>query len=267
VTRDVDRPTLVAIAVVAFALANVVHEGVGHGGACLLVGGRALALSAIHFDSDLAGLSPDAHKWVAAGGTLANLALGLLAAAALRVLRGASGPGRFFLWLSMTVNLLQSAGYWLFSGLGNVGDWAVVVEGWTPHGALRVGLAALGGAAYCAFVLFSLRELSPRLGTGPGRLPLAVSLTVVSYIVGGALYVAAGFLNPVGKHLVLISAAAASFGGTSGLAWMAQLLRDQRRFPPHDGPTLRIPRSVPWLVSGTIVALLFVGILGPGIRF
>jgi len=32
---DVDRPTLAAIAVVAFALANVVHEGVGHGGACL----------------------------------------------------------------------------------------------------------------------------------------------------------------------------------------------------------------------------------------
>ena len=76
-SRDVDRPTLVAIAVAAFALANLVHEGVGHGGACLLAGGRALALSAIHFDGDLGGLDPAAGKWVAAGGTLANLALGL----------------------------------------------------------------------------------------------------------------------------------------------------------------------------------------------
>ncbi len=66
---------------------------------------------------------------------------------------------------------------------------------------------------------------------------------------------------------MLISAAAASFGGTSGLAWMAQLLRDERRFPPRDGPTLRIPRSVPWLVAGAAIALLFVGVLGPGIRF
>jgi hypothetical protein len=267
VTHDVDRPTLVAIAVVAFALANVAHEGVGHGGACVLAGGRALALSAVHFDGDLEGVSLDARKWVAAGGTLANLALGLLAAAALRVLRGTPGPGRFFLWLSMTVNLLQAAGYWLFSGLGNVGDWAVVIGGWTPHGAFRLGLAALGGATYCAFVLFSLRELSPRLGAGPGRLPLAVSLTVLPYLAGGILYVAAGLLNPVGARLVLISAAAASFGGTSGLAWMAQLLRDQRRFPPHEGPTLRIPRSIPWLAAATVVTLLFVGVLGPGIRF
>jgi hypothetical protein len=267
VSRDVDRPTLVAIAVAAFALANLVHEGVGHGGTCLLAGGRALALSAIHFDGDLEGLDPAAGKWVAAGGTLANLALGLVAWAALRAFRGASGPTRFFLWLSMTVNLLQAAGYWLFSGLGRIGDWAEVIDGWTPHWAFRLGLAALGGAAYGAVVLLSLRELSPLLGPGPGRWRRGVSLTVIPYLAGGILYVAAGLLNPVGPLLVLISAAAASFGGTSGLAWMAQLLRDERRFPPHDGPALGIPRSVPWLVTGTAIALLFVGVLGPGVRF
>jgi len=267
VNPDVDRPTLVAIAVAAFALSNVVHEALGHGGACLLTGGRAVALSAIHFDGDIAGLSPAAGKWVAAGGTLANLALGLVAAAALRTSRGAPGPARFFLWLSMTVNLLQAAGYWLFSGLGRIGDWAVVIDGWTPQWAFRLGLAALGGAAYWAVVLLSLRELSPLLGTGPGRLRRAISLTVVPYLAGGILYVAAGLLNPVGARLVLISAAAASFGGTSGLAWMAQLLRNGRLFPPRHGPALRIARSVPWLVAGGAVTLLFVGVLGPGIRF
>jgi hypothetical protein len=267
VTLDVDRPTLVAIAVAAFALANVVHEGVGHGGACLLAGGRAVALSAVHFDGDLAGLSPAAGRWVAAGGTLANLALGLLAGLALRGARGAPGPGRFFLWLSMTINLLQAAGYWLFSGLGRIGDWAVVVEGWAPHWAFRLGLAAFGGAAYWAVVLLSLRVLSPLLGKGPERLRRASSLTVIPYVAGGILYVAAGVLNPVGAALVLISAAAASFGGTSGLAWMAQLLRDERRFPPKDGPVLRVPRSVPWLLAGVATTLLFVFVLGPGIRF
>jgi hypothetical protein len=267
VNPDLDRPTLVAIAVAAFALANVVHEGLGHGGACLLAGGRAVALSAVHFDSDLAELSPAARKWVAAGGTLANVAMGLLAGAALRASRVAPGPGRLFLWLSMTVNLFQAAGYWLFSGLGRIGDWAVVIDGWTPHWAFRIGLAALGGAAYWAVVRHSLRELSPLLGIGSGRLQRAVSLTVVPYVAGGILYVAAGLLNPVGVGLVLISAAAASFGGTSGLAWMAQLLRDERQFPPRDGPVLRIPRSVPWLVAGAASIFVFVGVLGPGIRF
>ena len=266
-SRDVDRPTLVAIAVAAFALANLVHEGVGHGGTCLLAGGRALALSAIHFDGDLGGLDPAAGKWVAAGGTLANLALGLVAWAALRAFRGAPGPARVFLWLSMTVNLMQAAGYWLFSGLGRIGDWAVVIDGWTPHWAFRLGLAALGVSAYWGIVQLSLRELSPLLGPGPGRWRRGVPLTVIPYLAGGILYVAAGLLNPVGPLLVLISAAAASFGGTSGLAWMAQLLRDERRFPPHDGPALGIPRSVPWLAAGAAIALLFVGVLGPGVRF
>ena len=266
-STDVDRPTLAAIAVAAFALANVVHEGVGHGAACLLVGGRALALSAIHFDGDLAGLDDAAGKWVAAGGTLANLALGLAAGAAVRALRAAPGTTRFFLWLTMTLNLLQAAGYWLFSGIGRVGDWAEVIDGWTPHWAFRLGLAALGGAAYWVVVQRSLRELTPLLGPEPGQWRRAVPLTVVPYLVGGALYVAAGLLNPVGPRLVLVSAAAASFGGASGLAWMAQLLRDERRFPPSPDPAPGVPRSAAWLAAGVAIALVFVGVLGPGIRF
>lgn len=266
-STDVDRPTLAAIAVVAFALANVVHEGVGHGGACLLAGGRALAWSATHFDSDLAGLDPAAGKWVAAGGTLANVALGLVAWLSLRVSQGPPGSGRLFLWLTMTVNLLQAAGYWLFSGIGKVGDWAEVIDGWAPHWIFRVGLAALGGAAYWAVVQWSLKDLSPWLGPGPGRWRRAVPLTVIPYVVGGILYVAAGLLNPVSPVLVLVSAAAASFGGTSGLAWMAQLLRNERRFPPCNRPPLRVRRSGSWLAAGVAVALLFIGVLGPGIRF
>ena len=46
--RALDRMTLVAIAIVAYALANVIHEGLGHGGTCVAVGGRLTALSAVH---------------------------------------------------------------------------------------------------------------------------------------------------------------------------------------------------------------------------
>ena len=66
---------------------------------------------------------------------------------------------------------------------------------------------------------------------------------------------------------MLISAAAASFGGTSALAWMAQLLRNEKRFPPREREAPPLPRSIPWLAAGAVVALLFVFVLGPGIRF
>jgi hypothetical protein len=71
-----DRLTLVAIAAVAYVLANGVHEGVGHGGARLLMGGRPVALSAVFFECDRSGLPASTHRWIAAAGTLANLAVG-----------------------------------------------------------------------------------------------------------------------------------------------------------------------------------------------
>lgn len=265
--QNIDRPTLVAIAVVAYALANLVHEGLGHGGACLLVGGRPVELSAIHFESDTGSLDATARKWLAAGGTIANVLVGVLALVALRGSRIRSTALRYFLWLLMTVNLLQAAGYWLFSGIGNIGDWAVVIAGLSPRWVFRLGLAVLGGAAYWGVVILSLRELLPFLGAGTGLWRRAVPLTVIPYLAGGVLYVAAGIPNPVGWLLVLISAAAASFGGTSALAWMAQFLRNEARFPPHPGEAPSIRRSVPWLAAGLVVALMFIGILGPGIRF
>jgi hypothetical protein len=64
--------------------------------------------------------------------------------------------------------------------------------------------------------------------------------------------------------LVLISAAAASFGGTSPLAWYLGLWA--RRAPVGQaGPRLGVPRSMPWLVLGVSVLAVFVGVLGPGV--
>lgn len=259
-----DRLTLVAIAVLAYTTANVAHEFVGHAGACLAVGGRPLAVSAIHFEGDLDGLPPSARRWQAAGGTLVNIALGLACLALLRLGSGAT-PARYFLWLFMTLNLLQASGYWLFSGLGNVGDWARVVEGFEPAWAWRLGLAVVGGVCYWAVVVLSLRQMLPFLGDGEDRLRRASTLALVPYFAGGLLYVAAGLPNPHGLYLVVISAAAASFGGASALAWMTQLLRDTKAYPPSPGLGLAMPASRPWRIAGLLAAGFFILVLGPSV--
>ena len=65
----------------------------------------------------------------------------------------------------MTFNLFEAGGYFLFSGIGNIGDWTAVVAGWQPAWAWRVGLAALGTVTYfILFVPLCLRELRPFLG-------------------------------------------------------------------------------------------------------
>ena len=260
-------PTLIAIAVVAFALTNVAHEGLGHGGMCLAVGGQPRVLNAVYFDCGEDGLAPAASRWISAGGTLTNLALAALTLLLLRTNLVRAASGRYFLWLFLALNLMQAFGYWMFSGLGGIGDWNAVVAG-SPHYVLwRIALAAVGTAAYMfVAVPVALRGLEPFLGAAePPRLARARRLTLPAYLAGGTLYVTAGLLNPESPMLVLISAAAASFGGASALAWMTQLLRDRRRFPPAASDPLGIGRSWPWIVAAGLVAAFFIGVLGPGI--
>jgi hypothetical protein len=256
-----DLLTVAAITIVAAVIADLIHEGLGHGGMCLATGGQPLALSTVHFEC-----SADT-RLVAAGGTLANLIFGALFWAAARAVKQ-SAPWRYFFWLLMTFSLFDAGGYFLFSGIGNIGDWAAVVAGWQPAWAWRVGLTALGAVTYfILFVPLCLRELRPFLGKDAKMcVRRARRLTLVPYLTSGILACAAGALNPVGPLLILISAAAASFGGLSGLAWMSNLLYGPR-FPSTELQMPEIKRTWGWVIAAVVLAILFVAGLGPGVKF
>src|SRR5271169_1058047 len=256
-----DLLTIAAIAIVATVIADFIHEGLGHGGMCIATGGRPLVLSTVHFEC-----SPDT-RLVAAGGTLANLIFGTLCWIAARAVKR-SASWRYFFWLLMTFNLFAAGGYFLFSGIGNIGDWADVVAGWQPAWAWRVGLAALGIVTYFfVFVPLSLRELRPFLGKDPKiRVRRARQLTVTPYLASGVLACIAGALNPVGPLLILISAAAASFGGNSGLAWMWTLFHGPY-IPSSEFQMPEIERSWEWIIAAVVLAIGFIAGLGPGVKF
>ena len=260
-----DLLTVIAVAVLAYALAALLHEGVGHGGACLLAGGEPQAVSTTYFQCGDDALSPAGRNFLAAAGTLMNLAAALLFFAALRLARTAAPPLRFFLWLSMTVNLLSGGGYFLFSGVAGIGDWAVVGRGVEPAWAWRLGLSALGLGLYVLFVWIALREIARFLGgVPPERQGRANRLAWTAYLTGGVSSCLAGLFNPLGMYLVAISAAAFAFGGTSGLAWMMQEI-EKPSIPKPAAPPFAVPRSWPWIVAGAITLALFVGVLGPSV--
>ena len=113
---DDDPMTICAISVLAAIVANVLHEGIGHGLLALLTGTRSGQLTTVAwsggFDSRL----------VAAGGTMVNLAAGLAFWIALRCATHRSAHARYFLLLSCAFNLFTGTGYFLFSGVTNFGD-------------------------------------------------------------------------------------------------------------------------------------------------
>jgi hypothetical protein len=259
--RWLDLWTIAAIAVSATVVTDFIHEGLGHGGLCVATRAQPLVLSTVHFECSVD------TRLVAAGGTLANLFFGAVFWGAGRAVKRAAS-WRYFFWLLMTLNLFDAGGYFLFSGIGNFGDWAAVVAGWQPPWAWRVGLVVLGTVTYfLMFVPLCLRELGPFLGKDAEiRVRRARQLTVVPYLTGGVLSCAAGALNPVGPVLILVSAAAASFGGHSGLAWMWTLLRGPR-IPSSELQMPEIELNRAWMVAAAVLATVFIAGLGPGVKF
>jgi hypothetical protein len=88
----------------------------------------------------------------------------------------------------------------------------------------------------------------------------------VPYLAGGILNCRAGALNPVTPLLILISAAAGSFGGHSGLTWMWTLLHGPR-IPSRELQMPEVERSPGWVIAAVVLAIVFVAGLGPGVKF
>jgi hypothetical protein len=262
--RD-DLWTLAAFGVLAYMIPNVLHEGLGHGGAAWLSGARTITVTSTYME---AGMDT---RWILAAGTLVNLALGLLGLAALRGMRSASVPLRFFLWSFTAFNLLLGTGYFLFSGIGGIGDWAEWMKGLSPMWAWRVGFALLGAVSYFASAWVLARELVAIVGLGEGRLRRMTEarmrrMTWIVYFAGGLTACLAGVRNPMGWKLVLISAAASSLGGASGLMWIPSIAGlAARGIGEKETAAVAIPR-MPWLwVATALLLAAYVWFLGSGV--
>jgi hypothetical protein len=263
--KDLDRLTVVVISALAYTLANLVHEGLGHGGACLLLGARPTMLNAIFFDYDEATASEAVRRAISAAGSIANVIVALPLLAWIRGRAPRSPHARYFLWLFCAVSLLTAFGYPIYSGAAGIGDWARVIDGARPAWAYRLVLVVAGTLLYfVAAPRLLMPALDPFLGREPeARVARARRLSLLPYLVGAGTFVLAGILNPLGMKIVLISAVAASLGGTSLLAWYPAIPRPPS--PSATEPPLGIPRSLPWIIAATIGIAFFVLVLGPGI--
>jgi len=268
-TKESDRSlpdllTVTAIALVAYAASNVSHEAVGHGAACVALGGKPNVLSSVHFDCSEEAISALARRGVAAAGTIVNFIAGAIGLVAFKATNPVRKPHiSYFLWLFTTLNLLMGAGYFLFSGVGNIGDWADVASGRVSPVIWRPAMTLFGGALYFLVARRSGQWLGGLVGSDDLSMRRSRLLSVPAYVAGGLLFCLSGLFNPVGPVLIAISAAAASFGGASGLLWLTQFTRGGTR----SAKPAELERSYAWIVAGCIVSVIFVGILGSGIHF
>ena len=251
-----DILTICAISIIAGVLANILHEGVGHGLVALLTGVKSGLLTTVAWSSDAD------TRLVAAGGTLVNLAAGLGLWLVLRSAKSAALPMRYFLLLSCAFNSFTGTGYFFFSGLTDFGDWSIVIKGTHPHWLWRTLLVVVGAASYYAAVRVVGVGIVRYVGVPrdqPGRLQ---KLTVVPYLAAIVLSTTAGLLNPLGIQLVWQSALPATAGGQSGLLWF-QYYIPRGTVPNQLAESL--VRNYVWIITAAVLGLLFVVVLGRAI--
>ncbi len=245
------KATIISMAIVATGLTVLLHEGVGHGLTSCLRGAVPIELTSNHLSS----LHED--RWVEAGGTLVNLAAGILALLATHA-AGTRASLRYFCWILAAHNLFSGTGYFMFSGIFGFGDWQQVIAG-LPHQALLRTVMSIVGLGLYVLVAWRLAvAVRPFCATRGaynviGRLP---------YLASCIFSCAAGILDPLGIKLLLESTIPAAFGGSSGMLWLDGMIPR-----PLPETSLVVPRRVAWWVFAAVFGLAYIVILGRGIEF
>ncbi len=256
-----DVPTMIAASAVAWVLADVLHEIVGHGGAAVLLGVpvRAVSTTTIFAEGDQIQSMVEVQV-IHASATLVNLLTGCVALVALRSPRVTRSVSRYFLWVFATISFVLVTLNLLIGG-----DWAVVIQGMEPAGLWRAGVLAagilLGVLGYGLPLRLWLPDLRQHrwLQLKVTAVPVLVLLAVQTLSVLGSPFCSVPL--DTGTNALITSAALAVFFGL----WLAlvNLVPVPRSSAPVD--SIALARSTGWLAVGLIVAVLFIGVLGPGL--
>jgi len=266
----VDIVSVIAVSLLAYTLALIFHEHMGHALMSVAFGGRLSELGALYIGGNHAvqtSMPVWASKLVLLAGALFNAITGVVALILLARLRKASNLSKYALWLFGTISLLTAAGYVLFSGVTGVGDFGAgssgLFNGVQPEWLVRVVLTVVGVASYALVIIVALRKMDQLIGgEGKERVFRAQMLSLTSYLAGSIFLLLVGSLNPHGLEILLQGALAYGFGGTSALAWMMQCLS---RNKVSSVEPLIVTRSWPWIVVSLAIAVAYGLIFGPTI--
>jgi len=252
-----DLLTLTSIGVCAFVACDLGHEMLGHGGVCLVTGGRAASFSTVHFQC-FGGF----QSLITASGILFNLVTGMIAYLLLRRMHAANIYLRYFVWLFALFSLLTGWYYMAQSSFANTGDWANF---------LRLAAAAnwrfATGSIAAILVLASgwalTREL--RFFIGSADLSRTWRLATIPF---WTLALLPPLVRLIHSHWTLGQAAGVVFGSAAYAAGflaipLAFRVRLGRHLPEEAQPG--ISRSTPWILLGAAVLGVFVFVFGPGI--
>ena len=242
--------TIISVGLLAYASADIAHHGLGHGGACLALGGHIVLLSSIFVNCTVRGTAVDL------AGPFANLVLGLAAlAAAIRTPARTAPAMRLFLTLTTAFNLLWFTLQLSYSVATRTDDFAWAVTALHLSAAVRYGLIAFGALGY----LVSVWALAVAMAGFSDPRARARRIMWTSWLTAGAIACVTALFDEHPVAAILSHAAPQSFLLSVGLLFVPAVAA------PHSVASAPpIGFSVPWIIAALVTAAASVGFLGPG---
>lgn len=184
-----DLLTILAITIVAWLVWTTVHEVFGHATACIIAGGRPLAVTTSALDCDTVGVSSMGLRMVYAAGSAANLLVAITAGLLMRSSSRRSASEQYFLWLTFAFHALH-AGTLLVDGPFGKNDWAGFLIDLQPAARWNLSIAIVGLFIATIAMLILRRTLGQRVASLSDTLALtALPLGIILILNASGIWI------------------------------------------------------------------------------
>lgn len=261
---EIDTPMLVTISALAWIVANVFHEIVGHAGAAVVLGIPVRAVSTTTAYVDWTAIeSATQDRIINAAATPVNLLTGALALAVLRWVHVKSNPWQYFLWLFAAISFTMATWNMVTIPLLGAGDWGEVAKGLSHAGIWTASLVTTGVLVAVVGYRLPLRLFLPDLGDRPGlRRRIAFVPVATMIIVQTLSMLASPFATAPAESNHLL---ASLFAYAHLIVWAVLVNRGVGPRSPRPVDDLTLQRSPGWLATGAVIIIVFIALFGPGL--
>jgi hypothetical protein len=267
--KKLDFLTLIAISIISWSVVNITHETLGHAGFGLLSGFKIKAVNTttayldVDWDSEISQNGFLKLRLFLIGGVLLNFITGIIALIILFYCRSIKVHGRLFLWLFASFSYVVVVMNLVTAPLTGGGDFAEIIRTYDNQLLVRLIILITGIIIMILGYFFLQRIFIPySKGSRNIRSYLTIIPVATTVVIQSLSIVRSPFANlpPDQNHLL-----ASVFAYMHLIIWSLFVIF----FPfPDNKNTIDntfLPRSISWIIAGTIVALFYLFILGPGI--
>ena len=265
--KRINIPTIIAISIISWIMVNMLHEIAGHAGLAYLSGLKIKAVNTttayldVNWDNEIAINGFGKLRLFLLGGVLLNFISGLVGYLILRNNQTLKPQMCVFLWYFTSFSYIVILMNLVSAPLTGGGDFAGIINTLENKLLAKTFVLISGLIVMILGYIFIQRTFMVKIKRSKlitlTFIPVAVIIIIQSLSLIKSPF---AYLPPAKNHLL-----ASVFAFFHFVIWGAIVNIIPAPGNKHDTETILPGKSTLWIISGVIVAIFYIFVLGPGI--